>query len=98
MRTTVAPPDIPACRAIQPACRPITSTTRARWWLSPGVCSRSMASEATPPAGAGAGGVQPVDGLRGHAHGGVEPERVVGGVEVVVDGLGDADAADADLG
>src|SRR5215471_21364055 len=34
------------------------------------------------------GGVQPVDGLHRDVHRGVEPERVVGGAEVVVDGLG----------
>ena len=32
--------------AIQPACRPITSTTMTRSWLSAVVCSRSMASVA----------------------------------------------------
>ena len=46
MRTSEAPPAMPACRAIQPACRPITSTTRTRWWDSAVVCSRSMASVA----------------------------------------------------
>ena len=35
---------VPACSAIQPACRPITSTISARWWLSAVVCSRSIAS------------------------------------------------------
>jgi len=44
MRMTLAPPAIPACSAIQPACRPITSTISARWWLSAVVCSRSIAS------------------------------------------------------
>ena len=44
MRMTLAPPARPACSAIQPACRPITSTMSARWWLSAVVCSRSMAS------------------------------------------------------
>ena len=44
IRTTLAPPAIPACSAIQPACRPITSQISARWWLSAVVCSRSMAS------------------------------------------------------
>ena len=34
----------PACRAIQPAWRPITSTTSTRWWDSAVVCSRSIAS------------------------------------------------------
>ena len=42
--TTFAPPAMPACRAIQPACRPITSTTRTRWCDSAVVCSRSIAS------------------------------------------------------
>ncbi|GDY42122.1 hypothetical protein SANT12839_030040 [Streptomyces antimycoticus] len=40
------------------------------------------------------GGVEPVDGLGGDVDGGVEAEGVVGGGQVVVDGLGDADAAD----
>ena len=44
IRITFAPPAIPACSAIQPALRPITSTISARWWLSAVVCSRSMAS------------------------------------------------------
>ena len=43
---TLAPPAMPACSAIQPACRPITSTISTRWWLSAVVCSRSMASVA----------------------------------------------------
>ena len=42
--TTFAPPAMPACRAIQPACRPITSTTSTRWCDSAVVCSRSIAS------------------------------------------------------
>ena len=46
MRITLAPPATPACSAIQPAFRPITSTISARWWLSAVVCSRSMASMA----------------------------------------------------
>src|SRR5215467_6701359 len=41
---TLAPPATPACRAIHPALRPITSTISARWWLSAVVCSRSIAS------------------------------------------------------
>ena len=41
-----APPAIPACSAIHPAWRPITSTISTRWWLSAVVCSRSMASVA----------------------------------------------------
>jgi hypothetical protein len=36
-----------------------------------------------------AGGPQPVDGLRGDLHRSVKTEGVVGGIEVVVDGLGD---------
>src|SRR3954451_6258236 len=47
MRITSAPPASPECRAIQPALRPITSTTRLRWWLSAVVWRRSMASVAT---------------------------------------------------
>ena len=43
------------------------------------------------------GGVQPVDGLGGDADRGVEAEGVVGGGQVVVDGLGHADALDAVL-
>jgi hypothetical protein len=43
---TFAPPAMPECRAIQPACRPITSTTSARWCDSAVVCRRSMASTA----------------------------------------------------
>ena len=35
---------MPACRAIQPAWRPITSTTSTRWCDSAVVCSRSIAS------------------------------------------------------
>jgi hypothetical protein len=34
------------------------------------------------------GGAQPVDRLGGDVHRGVEPERVVGGAQIVVDGLG----------
>jgi hypothetical protein len=44
--TMLAPPASPQCRAIQPACRPITSTITARWWDSAVVCSRSIASMA----------------------------------------------------
>ena len=40
----LAPPAMPECSAIQPAWRPITSTTSTRWWDSAVVCSRSMAS------------------------------------------------------
>ena len=46
IRITLAPPAMPEWMAIQPACRPITSTISARWWLSAVVCSRSMASVA----------------------------------------------------
>ena len=42
-------------------------------------------------------GVQPVDRLHRDVDGGVEAERVVGGIEVVVDGLGHPDHVDADL-
>src|SRR5439155_1327556 len=44
IRMTSAPPAIPPCSAIQPACRPITSTTMARLWLVAVVCRRSSAS------------------------------------------------------
>ncbi len=44
--TMSAPPAIPAYTAIQPAWRPITSTTITRSWLSAVVCSRSIASVA----------------------------------------------------
>ena len=37
---------MPACSAIQPAWRPMTSTTSTRWCDSAVVCSRSIASEA----------------------------------------------------
>ena len=43
---TFAPPARPACSAIQPAWRPMTSTISARWWDSAVVCSRSIASMA----------------------------------------------------
>ncbi len=43
-RTTSAPPAMPEWMAIQPAWRPITSTTITRSWLSAVVCSRSIAS------------------------------------------------------
>ncbi len=46
IRITSAPPATPECNAIQPAVRPITSTTRIRLWLSAVVCSRSIASVA----------------------------------------------------
>ena len=38
MSTAVAPPAMPAWVAIQPECRPITSTTITRSWLSAVVC------------------------------------------------------------
>lgn len=44
-----------------------------------------------------AGGAQPVDRLGGDLDGGVETEGVVGGVDVVVDGLGYPDDRDAVL-
>src|SRR3954453_7701572 len=46
-RITSAPPAIPECRAIQPAWRPMTSSTSTRLWLSAVVCRRSMASVQT---------------------------------------------------
>jgi len=46
IKTAAAPPAIPACRAIHPAWRPITSTTSARWCDSAVVCRRSIASTA----------------------------------------------------
>ena len=42
-----APEARPAFSAIQPACRPITSTSITRWCDSAVLCSRSMASVAT---------------------------------------------------
>ena len=50
MRITSAPPAMPAQSAIQPAFRPITSTTITRSWASAVVCSRSIASTAMPTA------------------------------------------------
>ena len=46
IRMTSPPPAIPECTAIQPACRPMTSTTITRSWDSAVVCRRSMASVA----------------------------------------------------
>ena len=43
-RMTSAPPAIPAYAAIQPAWRPMTSTTMTRLCDSAVVCSRSIAS------------------------------------------------------
>src|SRR4051812_42472226 len=47
MRITSAPPAMPLCRAIQPAWRPMTSSTSTRLWLSAVVWRRSRASVAT---------------------------------------------------
>ena len=44
------------------------------------------------------GGPEPVDGFGGDLHGGIETEGVVGGVEVVVHGLGNADDLQAGVG
>ena len=46
MRITSAPPAMPLCTAIQPAWRPITSTTMTRLCDSAVVWSRSIASVA----------------------------------------------------
>ena len=46
IRITLAPPAMPACSAIQPAWRPMTSKMSTRWWDSAVVCSRSIASVA----------------------------------------------------
>ena len=46
MRIAWAPAAMPECRAIQPTWRPMTSATMQRWWDSPVVRSRSMASVA----------------------------------------------------
>ena len=46
IRITSAPPAIPEWSAIQPVCRPITSTTMTRLCDSAVVCSRSIASVA----------------------------------------------------
>ena len=45
-RITLAPPARPECSAIQPAWRPMTSTTMVRSWLSAVECNLSSASEA----------------------------------------------------
>ena len=42
--------------------------------------------------------MEAVDGIGGHADGGVETEREVGAVKVIVDGLGDADDVQAHFG
>ena len=47
MRITWAPPAMPAESAIQPALRPITSTSITRLWLSAVLWRRSIASVAT---------------------------------------------------
>ena len=71
IRITFAPPARPACSAIQPAWRPMTSTTSARWCDSAVVCSRSIASIAMLHRGVEAegvvGGVQVVVDRLGHA-------------------------------
>ena len=46
MRIAWAPAAMPACRAIQPTWRPMTSATMHRWCESPVVRRRSIASEA----------------------------------------------------
>jgi hypothetical protein len=46
IRITSPPPAMPAYSAIQPAWRPITSSTMTRSWLAAVVCSRSSASVA----------------------------------------------------
>jgi hypothetical protein len=46
MRMMSEPLATPACRAIQPALRPMTSTTITRWWLAAVVWTRSIASVA----------------------------------------------------
>ena len=46
MRMTSAVPASPLCSAMKPACRPITSMTITRSWLSAVVCSLSIASSA----------------------------------------------------
>ncbi len=43
-RITCAPPAIPPCSAIQPACRPMISTTMTLSWLRAVVSSLSSAS------------------------------------------------------
>ena len=50
MRMTSAPPAIPLMTAIQPVCRPITSTTMTRLCDSAVVWSRSIASVHTQTA------------------------------------------------
>ena len=45
-----APPDTPACSEIQPAYRPMTSTTMIRRCAAAVVCSRSRASLANDTA------------------------------------------------
>ena len=46
MQIACAPAAMPACRAIQPTWRPMTSATMQRWCESPVVRRRSMASVA----------------------------------------------------
>ena len=50
IRITSPPAAMPACRAIQPASRPMTSTSITRWWLAAVVWIRSIASVAMPTA------------------------------------------------
>ena len=52
-----APEAMPACRAIQPTWRPMTSAIMQRWWDSPVVRSRSIASVAISHGGVEAEGV-----------------------------------------
>ncbi|MNU06982.1 hypothetical protein D3C72_2523740 [compost metagenome] len=49
-RITLTAPAMPDLRAIQPAVRPMTSSTITRWWLSAVVSSLSMASVAVTTA------------------------------------------------
>src|SRR4029078_3338533 len=96
--TMFAPPAMPECSAIQPAWRPITSTTRTRWWDSAVVWSRSSASVAVLSAGSRARvNVEAVDRLGGDVDRGVEAEGEVGAGEIVVDRLRDADHVDPEL-
>ena len=46
MQMACAPAAMPACSAIQPTCRPMTSATMQRWCESPVVRRRSIASVA----------------------------------------------------
>ena len=44
------------------------------------------------------GGVQPVDGIGGNGHRGVETERVVSAVHVIINGFGHTDDGDTIIG